>query len=213
MDPKVRDRTKDELIIRKNEFLKICNILDDLKFNYFLTSGILLGAIRDNDLIKWDWDIEISSFENDLLPKIDLISNKLQEANFKIDRIVRDKDNLKIDFIGLYPKKVTGYTIEAYKYSKIRDVYWRKEFSIPSKYLNKLSKINFLGRQFNCPDHIYEFLTFAYGNWKEPIRTSNKNVYLTKNFKKKTLFFIIFIERFLMKVYSFAIIVKKLVKL
>ena len=76
MDPKVRDRTKDELIIRKNEFLKICNILDDLKFNCFLTSGILLGAIRDNDLIKWDWDIEISSFENDLLPKIDLISNK-----------------------------------------------------------------------------------------------------------------------------------------
>ena len=86
MDPKVRDRTKHELDTRKNEFLKICSILDDLRLNYFLSTGILLGAIRDNELIKWDWDIEISTFDTELFPNIDLISTKLQEANFKIDR-------------------------------------------------------------------------------------------------------------------------------
>ena len=213
MDPKVRDRTKDELNVRKNEFLKICSVLDDLRLNYFLSTGILLGAIRDNELIKWDWDIEISTFDTELFPNIDLISTKLQEANFKVQRIVRDKDNMKIDFVGFYPKEVTGYTIEAYKYSKIRDVYWRKEFSMPAKYLNKLKKINFLGRQFNCPNHIYEFLTFCYGNWKEPNRTSNKNVYLTKKYKKKTLFLIIYIERLLNKIYNFLLVVKKFIKL
>ena len=62
MDSKVRDRSKEELSIRKKEFLKISEILDKLKVNYFLQTGILLGAIRDNDLIKWDWDIEISVF-------------------------------------------------------------------------------------------------------------------------------------------------------
>jgi phosphorylcholine metabolism protein LicD len=212
MDQKVRDRTKQELDVRKKEFLKICSILDDLKFNYFLCSGILLGAIRDNDLIKWDWDIEISSFDTELYPKIDLISSKLKEANFKISRIVRDKDNLKIDFIGFYPKNVTGYTIEAYKYSKIRNVYWRKDYSIPSKYLNKLSKISFLGRQFNCPNHVYEFLNFSYGDWKKSNRTSDKDVYLTKNFKKKNNFYYN-IYRIINKISHILINIKKLIKL
>ena len=202
MDPKVRDRTNDELLVRKNEFLKICDILDNLKINYFLTSGILLGAVRDNDFIKWDWDIEISVFANEFLPKIDLISNKLHNANFKIEKIIRNKNNSKIDFIGLYPKEVTAYTIYAYKYSKIRNVYWRKELTIPFRYLEKFSKFEFLGRQFNCPLHLSEYLTFVYGDWKKPLRTSNKKVYLTKNYKKKTFFFTIYIEKLLMKIYS-----------
>jgi len=213
MDSKVRDRTKEELIVRKNEFLKICKILDILEINYFLTSGILLGAIRDNDFIKWDWDVELSVFANDFYPNIDLISNKLEESNFKIDKIIRDKDNLKIDFIGSHPKNVTAYTIYAYQYSRIRDVYWRKELTIPSKYLNKLSKINFLGRQFNCPFYINDYLTFVYGDWKKPLRTSNKKVYLTKNYKKRTLFFTIYIEKFLMKIYCYSLMIKKLMKL
>ncbi len=213
MDPKVRDRTSEELIVRKDEFLKICNILDILKINYFLTSGILLGAVRDNDFIKWDWDVEISVFANEFLPKIELISDKLQKANFKIDKIIRNKDNSKIDFIGHYPKNVTAYTIYAYKYSRIRDVYWRKELTIPSKFLNKFSKFYFLDRHFNCPVNINEYLTFVYGDWKKPLRTSNKKVYLTKNYKKKTLFFTIYIEKFLMKIYGYTIMIKKFMKL
>jgi len=213
MDSKVRDRSKNELIVRKDEFLKICKILDILKINYFLTSGILLGAVRDNDLIKWDWDVEISVFANDIYSKIDLISDKLQQSNFKIDKIIRDKDNLKIDFIGSYSKEVTAYTIYAFKYSKIRDVYWRKELTIPSKYLKKLSKFYFLGRQFNCPLYIDEYLTFVYGDWKKPLRTSNKKVYLSKDYKKKTFFITIYIEKFLMKIYGYILMIKKLMKL
>ena len=75
MDPKVRVRTNNELLTRRKEFLMICDILDVLKINYFLTSGVLLGAVRDNDFIKWDWDVEISVFDNELLPKINLISD------------------------------------------------------------------------------------------------------------------------------------------
>ena len=86
MDPKVRDRTDKELHIRKKEFLEICDILDKSKINYFLQSGILLGAIRDNDLIKWDWDIEISVFSDEFLPKIDLIVDELKQNEFKIKK-------------------------------------------------------------------------------------------------------------------------------
>ena len=84
MDSKVRDRTEKELFTRKNEFLKICDILDNLKINYFLQTGILLGAIRDNDLIKWDWDIEISVFSKEFFPLVDLVANNLEKNGFKI---------------------------------------------------------------------------------------------------------------------------------
>ena len=50
MDLKVRDRTPEELSVRKHEFLKICDILDNLNINYFLQTGILLGAIRDKEI-------------------------------------------------------------------------------------------------------------------------------------------------------------------
>ena len=130
MDQKVRDRTKEELTTRKNEFLKICDVLDNLEIKYFLTSGILLGAIRDNDFIKWDWDVELSVFVDDFIPKIDIIVDEIKNANFKIDKIIRHKDNSKIDFIGSLPKNVTAYTIYAFRYSKIRNVFFRKELTI-----------------------------------------------------------------------------------
>ena len=185
MDPKIRDRTYDELLVRKKEFLKICNILDQLKIIFFLNSGILLGAIRDNDLIKWDWDIEISVFSDELLPNIDLITNKLKENGFEINKINKKEDDSKIDFVGEYPGDVTGYTIWSWNYSKVRDVYWRRELSIPSKFLNKFSKIDFLGRQFNCPQNPEEYLEFAYGNWKVPLRSTDKDLYNTKRYKNK----------------------------
>ena len=190
MDPKIRDRTHDELLVRKKEFLKICKILDELEIIFFLNSAILLGAIRDNDLIKWDWDIEISVFSDELLPNIDSIVNKLIKNGFEIKNINRKKDDSKIDFIGEYPADVTGYTIWSWNYSKFRDVYWRRDLSMPSKFLKKFSKIDFLGRKFNCPHNPVEYLEFAYGNWKIPLRTSNKEIYMTKNFRNKIKYLI-----------------------
>ena len=213
IDPKVRDRTKKEIIVRKKEFLKICDFLDRLGINYFLNTGILLGAVRNNDFIKWDWDVEISVFTDETFPKIDLIADEIKKKGFKITKFIRDENNLKIDFIGFYPKDVTSYTIYGWKYSKIRNVFWRKQLSIPSKYLKKFSKINFLGRQFNCPHPCREYLSFVYGNWKKPLRNSNKNVYRSKSFNKKTLFFTIFLEKFLMKIYDYTILIKKFIKL
>ena len=203
MNLKVRDRTDEELIVRKKEFLKICDIFDSLKINFFLSSGILLGAIRDNDLIKWDWDIEISVFTDEFLPHIDLISNELVRSGFKMIKVIRNKDNSKIDFFGSYPANVTQYTIYSWQYSKIRDVYWRKEVSIPSKFLKKLSTFNFLDRQFNCPNNVKEYLTFMYGDWKKPMRTSNKKDYLSGKYREKTSFFTILKEKILIKIYNY----------
>ncbi len=201
MNLKVRDRTDEELFARKNEFLKICDILDELKIKYFLQTGILLGAVRDKNFIKWDWDIEISVFANEFLPMIDLVVKDLEKKDFKILSIIKKKDDSKIDFIGEYPKNVTCYTIYSWNYSKTKEIYWRRERSVPSKFLNNLSKISFFGREFNCPNNPEEYLAFAYGDWKTPLRTSDKEMYMTKNFRSKIKYLINNIKLDLMRIF------------
>ena len=111
----------------------------------------------------------------------------------------------------MYPENVTFYTIYGWQYSKKKDIFWRTDLSIPSKFLLNLSKFNFLDRQFNCPNNVEEFLTFIYGNWKKPLRTSNKKVYLTKNFKKQPLFYTILINKIFKIIYKIFKIIKNLI--
>ena len=39
--------------------LAAVDILNDLKYDYFLCNGTLLGIIRDSQLIPWDIDLDI----------------------------------------------------------------------------------------------------------------------------------------------------------
>tara|TARA_B100000900_G_scaffold407961_1_gene421498 strand:- start:585 stop:1223 length:639 start_codon:yes stop_codon:yes gene_type:complete len=200
MNSKVRDRTKKELLIRKKEFLIICNVLDEIKIKYFLNTGILLGAIRNKDFIKWDWDVEISVFSNDFLKKMNLISMKLQNKGFELIKINKNLNSLKLDFKGSCPKSVTKYTIFSWNYSPYKNVYWRQDKTIPSKYLKKLSKIKFLGKTFNVPNNPKSYLKFAYNNWRTPLRTADKNTYINKNFKQKFLYKDLIFEKIYLKI-------------
>ena len=181
---KVRDRTSDELLSRKNEFFKICDILEELNIDYYLHGGILLGAIRDQDFIRWDWGIDIRVLYNGFLNQINPLNKLLEEAGFEILITSRKKNDLKIVFKGKYPKEVSGYTIFAWNYSKMKDVYWRGNYSIPSKFFNRHTTISFLGKELKCPLNPEKYLTYAYGDWKIPIRTSEKNLYNSNNYYK-----------------------------
>ena len=69
--------------------------------------------------------------------------------------------------------------------------------------MNSFSKINFLGRQFNCPNNPEEYLEFAYGNWKVPLRSSDKDLYNSKSYKNKKKFILADIkQKILKKIYE-----------
>ena len=74
---KVRIRTKLELEKRKKNFLKIVDILNKRKIVFFLQGGVLLGARREKNFIKWDWDIEISLFAEDLIKNYDILTGAI----------------------------------------------------------------------------------------------------------------------------------------
>ena len=113
-DKKVRIRTKNELAIRKSEFLKICQILDKLNIRYFLNTGILLGAIRDGDFIPWDWDVELSVFSLEVFEKMSPLIYEIKTAGFEILRDDRELSKLKIDFKGILPTETTKYCINGW---------------------------------------------------------------------------------------------------
>ena len=123
MNTKIRIRTKKELSIRKKEFLEICSILDKIGLIYFLNTGILLGAIRENNFIKWDWDVEISATSDQLYKKFDLILKNLKKNGFKIIQKDKKKESLKIDFYGVCSKDTTRYTIFSWNYSPEKKIY------------------------------------------------------------------------------------------
>ena len=179
---KVRIRTPNELNIRKQEFIKICNILDQNRIRFFLQGGILLGAIRNGGFIPWDWDVEISVYSNEVFNKIDILILELRKSGFKIDKYSKSINNLKIDFIGKLPKKTTHYTILGWQHDKDKMVFWRNNFSVPDFFFNKLEKIKLFNRYFYAPYDPKKYLKYQYGNWEIPIQTSDKTVYLTRKF-------------------------------
>jgi len=57
----------DKRLIRQNSInllREIQSVLDKNSINFWIDQGTLLGAIRDNDFIPWDWDIDLSAWKS-----------------------------------------------------------------------------------------------------------------------------------------------------
>lgn len=182
LDEKVRIRTTEELDVRKYEFLKICNLLDKLKIRYFLQGGVLLGAIRHNGFIPWDWDAELSVFSNEVYEKMDLLIKEIKNSGFVIEYFSKELSILKIDFVGDLPRDVTRYTIMGWNHNKKEKIFWRKQYKIPDHFLINMKKIKLFDKYHFAHYPPEKYLEFQYGNWKKPLQTSNKYIYMRKEY-------------------------------
>lgn len=153
-------------------------IFDIHDFKFVMIYGTLLGAIRENDFIDHDEDIDLAIKYEDktkllsLLP--DLIENKFEIARWY------DGEILSIIRNGEYI-----------------DIYLFKDFNgklllngglpIPREFLEDTCLFNFKGYMFNVPSKYIDALEFIYGsNWETPIQyTDFKLTYWQR--KKKTI--------------------------
>lgn len=198
---KVRLRTSEELEVRKHEFLKLCSIFEKLNIRYLLHGGVLLGAVRQNDFIPWDWDVEFSVFSEEIIEKKKLLKSEIIKFGFTIIQYNEKLSNFKIDIKGKLSEKITFYSILAWTHDKKNNFFYRKNYKIPEHYIINMSKIKFFDKFHYAPFPVSDYLTYTYGNWKKPLQTFNKNEYLTvnfsgtnalKNFIKKNIIKIIF---------------------
>lgn len=182
---KTRDRTDEELLLRKKGLLDFKKIFDENNIPFFIWGGLLLGIRRDNNFIKWDWDVELGLLEKDIKNHWENIIQLLDKNSFQI--VNKDFFNLKIDFIKYGDKDSTVYSLVGWRYDYLTGNYLRKKLNVPKKFFSKLYEINFLNEKFFCPGPIDEFLNFFYGDWKNPRKTSEKKDYLSKTINKKNL--------------------------
>jgi len=183
---KVRVRTEEELNIRKYEFLKICKILDRLNIKYYIQDGTLLGAIRHNHFIPWDWDVEISVFSEEVIDKLDLLISEIKLSGFMIEKYYKDFSKLKIDFVGKLAQDITGYTIKGWNHDKQKKIFWRRTYKIPDHFILNMKKIYFFDRHHFAPFPPEKYLEYQYGDWKTPLQSSNKLVYMRKEYSGKS---------------------------
>jgi phosphorylcholine metabolism protein LicD len=199
---KTRIRSKKELNERKAIFFEIIKILKKRDIPLFLQGGILLGAKREKNFIKWDWDVEISVFAKDLLRSYKQITSDLKKKNFQIKTLNHAMFNPKIEFFKKN-HNATSFSILGWHYSFFRQAYTRKKLKIPLKFMKKMGKIKFFKQTFLCPSPIDEYLEHQYGNWKMPIRTSNKSKYLSDKFYQKNFSFFDFLNSLFNLIHKF----------
>jgi len=188
MKNKLRSRTKNELEDRKKGFFEIINILKSKNIFFFIQGGVLLGAVRNNDFIQWDWDVEISLFSDEFFEKRELIKNALLENGFKIFKENYERERIKIDVYKYQDYATTGYTLFGWTFNKEKNKILRGEINIPSKFMDNMEKITFFDEEFYCPGPVNDYLTYQYGNWRKEIRSDIKSEYLSNKFYKKKSF-------------------------
>ncbi|HMC00678.1 MAG TPA: LicD family protein [Flavobacteriaceae bacterium] len=150
------------LEVAKRNLLEIKAVLDKHNIKFALIYGTLLGAIRENNFIEHDEDIDLSMLDEH---KEDLLAvlNEIIDKGFRVLRydgkllsISRDKE-----YIDFYFFKKTS--------SQFRkcDVGLKAK----AKFLQETKTHSFLGEDFQIPIESEKFLIELYGkNWKVPVK-------------------------------------------
>ena len=184
MRRKVRIRTDEELDLRLVDLVACGRALDSVGVDWRLACGALLGAVRERDFIRWDWDVEIYVRSEDARPQSRRIDAALDAAGFTAKasdgpgawgRMCRREggDRISIDGFDVMPDGQGGIHRRRVRFNHPANL-WRGQAVM----------VELRGWHFPTFRDPEAFLEHAYGPaWRTPNRTANKQVYLTEVFR------------------------------
>jgi phosphorylcholine metabolism protein LicD len=166
--------------------VEISLLLEQHHIQYYLEGGTLLGILRENRLLPWDGDLDLSIMSNQL-ENIDSFLSSLKQHAYRTrcrfmeeDNLVFKKNSLRIikirkkRFFGLIKSKVC---LEIFvKYEIADKLYWKignKTVCDPKGFYDGRRTINFLNKSFPIPMESEAYLTRKYGDWKVPVKIWN----------------------------------------
>ena len=142
--------------------------------NYFLDFGTLLGMIRDQALIKWDDDIDISCYSYDFEKVLVAVESFILKTNNEYQTweyaIVYNDDkvsNITLLFDNKFSKPLK-FSIDIWL------IYFEEDRAIQlmnkcgKKFFDGCDKIIINNFEYAIPKFVDEYLTLLYGNWQVP---------------------------------------------
>jgi len=143
------------------ELKRVCNLIESLNIKYWIDFGSLLGLYRDQNLISYDNDVDISIIHN---PDKDIyiLLEKLSE-NYYIK-------HYEEGYICIYPKNnpnfgyvhIDIYIYEEYKNKIIKAIPWPC-IEIRDYFVNDLINLKYKNLEFKVPNHTKNYLKMFYG--------------------------------------------------
>lgn len=188
---KIRIRTNNELKQQNVGLKELSQLLNSKNIKHFITGGTLLGAIREKNFIKWDWDVEITILTDQIFNIKDDLNTLFISSDFQISKYVNKYDSLKWEL-----KKYNCY-YELVGFYKEGEWMYRlgKDMKVPAYFFEKPYDLFFLGNSYKTVSDPSKYLEFCYGDWQTPKRTSNKREYLTSRHVPKLKIHKIFFQK------------------
>lgn len=166
----------ENLLLSLTEYLNKNNIV------YHLEGGTLLGLVRDNRLLPWDHDIDISIPAEQLelaLPILESFFKKKWHLNYKYFDQSNEyfkQENLrliKVKYKHLYLFSSHTCLDIFIKYTSGNNCYWKVNTNImmvDKKYYESYETIEYKGQQLKVPNDYKLYLTEKYGDWHEIVK-------------------------------------------
>lgn len=158
-------------ILTKEMFDIVSFFKTELNLNIYLIFGTLLGAIRENDFINHDYDVDlayISNFKN----KKEVINEFVSICDFlnKKSLLIKRKSVGQLHCKSLN-NKMRFDIWTSYQISKKEIDLTPINFLIPVEHILPLQKSIFRNLSFNVPNKSNELIDLLYKEWQTPILT------------------------------------------
>jgi phosphorylcholine metabolism protein LicD len=170
-------------VIAERMLKHVSKILDLCEIEYWLEGGTLLRIRRENRLLPWDNDVDLSMMFNQI-NKIDAFYKKLIQSGYRVKtRYFNESNNYfeigNIRMIKIREKHFFGLIkgpvcVDIFiKYPIQNDSYWligNKVKHVPNKFYDTFKTIKFNDFDYRIPELTDEYLTYRYGNWQIPVK-------------------------------------------
>ena len=174
------------VIIAVNMLETVTKIFEDVELKYVLDCGTLLGIYREDRLLPWDNDMDLSIFCDDE-KRIKNVIKKIKKAGYIVKIRYQEKEDYPLEFKKIRILKIYNRKNFFAKGEVMLDCFMVKrgdnqyvcaygglnhytKIHIPTRFYETVDHLNFKGKQYSIPSYIEEYLTHRYGNWKIPIR-------------------------------------------
>lgn len=152
----------------------VFDLLEKFSVRYWLEGGSLLGAVRNGQIIEWDYDIDIGVYREDCakLPILERLfpkepGSQIEDGQGFLWEKAIEGDFVKVHFSRLNRIHVDIFAFEAVNGTMTKQTWFKdhpQDMPFPEHFLQPLTKVKFIGIEASAPNNVEQFLELKFGD-------------------------------------------------